>query len=189
MRLGSMPSRASPELLARSGTHDERPHRARAVHCPGQTDDQYRTEFAVWSITQSPLIVSTDVRNLTAVMRELILDAEVVAAHQSTATPPGALAASGGLQGTARLPPGSQVWARGVVVAGQASTLAAFVNWDVKQGAAALTATFAELGLHAGQAVAVRDLYAQANWPDLATDPLTVTVPPGGTIYLKLSAV
>jgi len=32
------------------------------THCPGMTDDEYATEFAVWTITSSPLIVATDVR-------------------------------------------------------------------------------------------------------------------------------
>ena len=38
---------------------------AGVAHCPGQTDDEYKTEFVVWSLTQSPLIVDTDVRNMT----------------------------------------------------------------------------------------------------------------------------
>jgi len=62
-----------------------------APHCPGQTDDEYRTEFAVWSITQSPMIVSTDVRNMTAVMNETLLNQELVEIHQNTSTPPGHL--------------------------------------------------------------------------------------------------
>ena len=60
-------------------------------HCPLQSDDAYRTEFAVWSITQSPLIVATDVRNMTAVMNETLLNEELVAIHQNTSTPPGSL--------------------------------------------------------------------------------------------------
>lgn len=28
-------------------------------HCPGMTDSEYRTEFSIWSLTQSPLIVDT----------------------------------------------------------------------------------------------------------------------------------
>jgi alpha-galactosidase len=62
-----------------------------ASHCPGQSDDAYRTEFAVWSITQSPLIVATDVRNMTAVMNQTLLNQEVLAFHQNTSTPPGKL--------------------------------------------------------------------------------------------------
>ena len=41
------------------------------VHCPGMTDIEYRTEFSLWSIMSSSLIVSTDVRNLTDIMKEV----------------------------------------------------------------------------------------------------------------------
>ena len=41
------------------------------VHCPGQTDEEYKTEFTMWSIIGSPLIVSTDVRNMTDIMKEV----------------------------------------------------------------------------------------------------------------------
>jgi alpha-galactosidase len=58
-------------------------------HCPGQTDDEYRTTFALWSISQSPMIVATDVRNFTGVMSETILNKDIIKLHQSTETPPG----------------------------------------------------------------------------------------------------
>ena len=60
-----------------------------ADHCPGQSDDAYRTEMAVWSLVQSPLLVDTDVRNMTAVMKEVLLNRDLIELHQSTATPPG----------------------------------------------------------------------------------------------------
>ena len=40
-------------------------------HCPGQTDAEYRTEFSIWSITASNLIVATDIRNMTDIMKEV----------------------------------------------------------------------------------------------------------------------
>lgn len=42
-------------------------------HCPGQTDAEYRTEFSIWSIAASNLLVSTDIRNMTAIMNEVNL--------------------------------------------------------------------------------------------------------------------
>ena len=58
-------------------------------HCPLQTDDEYRTAFAIWSLTQSPLIISTDVRNMTSVMVQTLLNKELITLHQSTVTKPG----------------------------------------------------------------------------------------------------
>ena len=40
-------------------------------HCPGQTDAEYRTEFSMWSIAASSLIVATDIRNMTDIMKEV----------------------------------------------------------------------------------------------------------------------
>ena len=41
------------------------------VHCPGMTDVEYRTEFTMWCIMGSSLIVSTDIRNMTDIMKEV----------------------------------------------------------------------------------------------------------------------
>jgi len=54
---------------------------SRGPHCPGQTDDEYMTEFAIWSLRQSPLIVSTDVRNLTEIMKKTLLNKELITHH------------------------------------------------------------------------------------------------------------
>jgi len=50
-------------------------------HCPGQTDTEYRTEFSMWSIAGSSLIVATDIRNMTDIMKEVwsyILDVKPI---------------------------------------------------------------------------------------------------------------
>lgn len=58
-------------------------------HCPGQTDTEYKTEFSLWSLTQSPLFVATDIRNMTPVMKAALLNKEILRHHQDTRTPPG----------------------------------------------------------------------------------------------------
>lgn len=47
------------------------------AHCPGQTTDEYITEFTFWAWTRSVLLFATDPRNLTAVMREALFNSEV----------------------------------------------------------------------------------------------------------------
>lgn len=59
------------------------------AHCPAMDDNMYKSEFALWSITQSPLFVATDVRFLTPIMREILLNRDLVAFHQNVATAPG----------------------------------------------------------------------------------------------------
>ena len=36
------------------------------------TDTEYRTEFSIWCLLAAPLLVATDVRNLTDIMKEVI---------------------------------------------------------------------------------------------------------------------
>lgn len=59
------------------------------AHCPGMTDDEYVTEYTLWSLMQSPLLVATDIRNMTGIMKKLLLNPKFLAIHQNTQTPPG----------------------------------------------------------------------------------------------------
>ena len=49
-------------------------------HCPGMTDTEYRTEFAMWCIMGSSLIVATDIRNMTDIMKEVRMICKYVCA-------------------------------------------------------------------------------------------------------------
>ena len=42
-------------------------------HCPGQTEHEYRTEGATYSISASPMMVGTDIRLMTPVMEQVRL--------------------------------------------------------------------------------------------------------------------
>ena len=63
--------------------------RGSLAHCPGMTDNEYMTEFTMWSLYQSPLVVATDVRNMTAIMNRTLLNRKLLSTHQDTRTPPG----------------------------------------------------------------------------------------------------
>lgn len=58
-------------------------------HCPGQTETEYVTEFTMWSLMQSPLIIGTDLRNLTDVMKRVLFNEKLIDIHQRTDAPPG----------------------------------------------------------------------------------------------------
>jgi len=59
------------------------------LHCPQQTDNQYRTEFSLYSIVASPLLIGTDIRNMTKIMKECILNTEVIGVNQDHLAVPG----------------------------------------------------------------------------------------------------
>ncbi|KAL5482255.1 hypothetical protein EMCRGX_G022559 [Ephydatia muelleri] len=51
-------------------------------HCPGQTDVEYKSEFSIWCLLAAPLIVVTDIRNMTSAMSNILLNQEMIAVDQ-----------------------------------------------------------------------------------------------------------
>ena len=62
---------------------------ANASHCPGQSDGEYRIEFVIWSLTQSPLVIATDLRNVTSIMSVVLRNEELLNLYQDTSIAPG----------------------------------------------------------------------------------------------------
>jgi hypothetical protein len=58
-------------------------------HCPGQSDDEYRTEASLYAIVSSPMMVGTDLRLMTPIMKELLLNPEAIAINQDYRATPG----------------------------------------------------------------------------------------------------
>ena len=48
----------------------------------GCTDEEYRTHFSLWCMMNSPLMIGCDVRNMSAVAREILTNKEVIALNQ-----------------------------------------------------------------------------------------------------------
>lgn len=51
-------------------------------HCPGQSDVEYMTEFSMWVMGGSPLLVATDIRNMTTIMKTVLLNKEMIGISQ-----------------------------------------------------------------------------------------------------------
>jgi hypothetical protein len=60
------------------------PDPMRPTHCPGQTDEEYRSEGALYAMVSSPMMVGTDIRNMTSIMNEVLLNRELIAIQQDT---------------------------------------------------------------------------------------------------------
>merc|ERR1719246_394628 len=58
-------------------------------HCPGQTDNEYRTEMSLYTVVSSPLMIGTDIRLMTPIMKELLLNKEAIAINQDYEAVPG----------------------------------------------------------------------------------------------------
>jgi hypothetical protein len=48
----------------------------------GMTDIEYRTHFSLWAISKAPLIIGSDVRNLSAATLSTLTNPEVIAVNQ-----------------------------------------------------------------------------------------------------------
>eukprot|EP01084_Bolivina_argentea_P093230 167704_1 len=81
-------------------------------HCPGQTDIEYITEFSMWSIIGSSLIVATDIRNMTDIMKKVLLNTEVIAVNQISDYPGGNIISSLTVNCDKTIYNACQVWCR-----------------------------------------------------------------------------
>ena len=60
---------------------------------PGQSETEYITEFSMWALLQSPIVLSADIRNFTEFQQRVLLNRDVLAVHNDTGTPQGDLLA------------------------------------------------------------------------------------------------
>jgi alpha-galactosidase len=128
-----------------------------SAHCPGMSDDEYTTEFTLWSIYQSPLLVSTDIRNMTSIMRKLLLNKRVLEIHQDTRTPPGKH--KDGDDGCGEL--GALTCQYFIRPLADGSVLLALFNGGIFPHA--ITFPFAKIGWSESQQVLVEDLWNGSN--------------------------
>jgi len=52
------------------------------LRCPGMTDDEYRTEMALWCVSSSAIVVSTDVRQMSDLQKQILLSKDALAVNQ-----------------------------------------------------------------------------------------------------------
>jgi len=152
--------------------------------CPGQTDEEYRTEFSMWVIAASPIIVATELRNMTAIQREILLNNEMIAVHQDklgkaggrVATPTCAAATK-----DAPAPP-CQVWARPL---SDGSKAVALYNSDSVTHH--ITVSLSILGW-ATETVSVRDLWAHQDMGNVQGS-FSSQVPSHGVTVVRMKPV
>ena len=59
-------------------------HSAAGVRCPGQTDDEYVSEFSVWAVAGGQIVIASDPRNMTAFQKRVWFNEEVLAVYKDT---------------------------------------------------------------------------------------------------------
>jgi len=142
-------------MIGGQACNDTDPH-----GCAGQTDVEYRTEFTFWALASSPLLLATDPRALTPVMRQALFNTELIAVNQAPPRPGMGLVYLRSADCGAPLQ--CEVWAR--PAGGDGAHHAVLFNPNAPGSAnASITLQWADLGLPAAAAASVRDLWLHAD--------------------------
>eukprot|EP01116_Phalansterium_solitarium_P006573 TRINITY_DN188_c0_g1_i1.p1 TRINITY_DN188_c0_g1~~TRINITY_DN188_c0_g1_i1.p1 ORF type:complete len:422 (+),score=159.08 TRINITY_DN188_c0_g1_i1:105-1370(+) len=151
------------------------------------TDDEARTQMAIWSIIAAPLIMGNDMRNVSATSKAILFNKEAIAVNQD---PLGRQGLRLGPQNT------TEVWyrqlANGDVAVGLLNKDSSYVGYN-KPGfvppsggpSANITVAFNSIGLSGS--VKVRDIWAQADVGVFTGSFTAVNVPWHGTAFYRFT--
>ena len=138
-----------------------------------------RTEYTFWALWASPLIVATDIRNMSARKREILMNPEVIAVDQDP------LGHAGDRRANATS--GAQVWSRNLANGDVAIVLYNAHNHN----AVPVSFTLEQVGLPAAAVYTVRDLWARTDLPNITTGNYTTAtaIKPHDVMFLRLAKV
>lgn len=145
---------------------------------------RYKTTFALWTLTQSPLIVATDVRNMTSVMNMTLLNKEMIDLHQSTHTVPGKRLAVW----DCKEPLSCEIWGRKLPPAPQSTDgwIVALVNRGKDEHS--ITVKWQDLGLESQTTASVHNVWT-GEFVGNATRSWSDKVPTHGTVLVRIETV
>eukprot|EP00013_Stygamoeba_regulata_P010039 CAMPEP_0177676140 /NCGR_PEP_ID=MMETSP0447-20121125/27613_1 /TAXON_ID=0 /ORGANISM="Stygamoeba regulata, Strain BSH-02190019" /LENGTH=360 /DNA_ID=CAMNT_0019184649 /DNA_START=236 /DNA_END=1318 /DNA_ORIENTATION=+ len=139
------------------------------------SDDEARTQMAVWCVVAAPLIMGNDLTNVSPSHKRILLNKEAIAINQDPQGTPGT---------RVRTPTAtSEVWAR---LLADGSVAVALRNTH-DTASAAITVTFSDVFLGSVGPVRVRNVWSQQD-EGTFTGAFTATVPPHGTAFVLLWA-
>ena len=143
-----------------------------------ETQDEQRTEFTLWAITRSPLILGANLTRLDAFTRSLIGNQEMIFMNQSvTYSHP---------LDVATLGPGfenARVWRATINDPGARNYAEFYGFFNLDSKPVTLHTTWKQLGLDAAKHTA-QDLFSDT--PTKASKEVSVTLPPHGSTVLEL---
>ena len=149
-----------------------------------QTEAESLTEFSFWALWSAPLIVTTDVRNMSAFKRSVLMNAGVLAIQRDAALSPAARLRVDNATG-------AQLWRKPLAGGDAAVILYNAHDWTA---APSLAVSWSELGppWDAPDArVRVIDVWENETLAPAATGGFAVPqpVPPHGSVLYRLSLV
>ena len=137
----------------------------------GMTSDEYRTHMSLWSLLAAPLLAGNDLRTMSAEIKDILRNTEVIAIDQDPEGKPVKPLSQNGKTVVLARPLQGQAVAVGLFNRGDQPAEISF-NWDA-------------LNL-AGKKLQVRDLWKHQAVP-VSGDRFTSTVPKRGVVLLKVT--
>jgi len=107
-----------------------------------------RTEYAFWSLWSAPLLVATDIRNMSSDMRQILMNPEVIAIDQDPAFIGG--------DRIANYTDGGQVWTKPLF-----NGDTALILYNPGNKVINVAVTWAQVGWNPQASVSLRDLWAR----------------------------
>lgn len=148
---------------------------------PGFTPTEQRAQLSLWAVLASPLIISFDVRNVSADCLSLVTNARALAVHQDAAGRPGRRVRN--IFGASEPAVEAQVWGRPLANGG-----VAVVFFNRGEATRIMTATFAELGLPPTVAkVTVADVWSGTVTQGVASPIMAHAVEAHGVTFVTLT--
>lgn len=147
------------------------------------TEEQGRTQFSMWAVMSSPLLIGSNLLNLSAYTLETYSNTEVIAVNQDPLGRQGVRLAGDDLRDNKQ---GFNIWGRKLV---DSSAAVVFLNNNAVTTTLTCDADcFSKLGFTSGS-LAVRDLWTHTDLAPLSAPfSFSVSVPPNGaSITLKFS--
>src|SRR5216684_351514 len=138
----------------------------------GMTAAEYRAHFSLWCMLAAPLMAGNDLKNMSAEIKEILTNKEVIAVDQDSL----------GMEGRrVRKNGDSEVWAKQLKDGRRAIAL-------LNRGAsdADISVSWEDLGYPAHLSAAVRDLWAKKNLGKF-TGTFSAKVPSNGVVMLRVT--
>lgn len=141
----------------------------------GMTAVNDQVHVSLWAIAGAPMVLGNDLSQpLSSATTALLTNPEIIAIDQDRLGLQGLRVAQAG---------GQQVWAKLLAGAGQRAVLL----FNNSATASAITVTWQQLGLAAGSAATVRDVWAHQDLGTVSGAYTALNVPAGAVVMLKVS--
>eukprot|EP00008_Paramoeba_atlantica_P008503 CAMPEP_0201487046 /NCGR_PEP_ID=MMETSP0151_2-20130828/11052_1 /ASSEMBLY_ACC=CAM_ASM_000257 /TAXON_ID=200890 /ORGANISM="Paramoeba atlantica, Strain 621/1 / CCAP 1560/9" /LENGTH=369 /DNA_ID=CAMNT_0047871971 /DNA_START=94 /DNA_END=1203 /DNA_ORIENTATION=- len=151
------------------------------------TQDQSRAMFSMWSVMSAPLLIGSNIRNLSSWDLETYSNSEVIAVDQDSLGVQGIRLSGVNLHGPVAQNEVTNIWGRSLM---SGSWAVVFLNNEKQVTSITCDSScFAQMNL--GNTVAVRDLWAHTNNGTTSTESYTVyNVPPtGGSVMVRFDPI